>query len=94
MLSVRQLKPLKKEKLMSRAQLEKKYGISIVENGYFDRRGRYIRLYDMYSADGCCWDRGKRTIKEVAEECKVWEHSLLEIKRLSINFFGNRKKSS
>ena len=69
-------------KTMSRAQLEKRYGISIVENGYFDWRGRYIKLYDIYSADGCCWDKGKKTIKEVAEECKVWAHSLLAIKRL------------
>ena len=65
---------------MSKRSLEKKYGITIVENGYYDWRGRYVKLYDMYSADGCCWEKGLRTLKDVQNECKEWERSLLQIK--------------
>ena len=72
-------------KLMTRKQLEQKYGVTIVENGYYDCtqcNWKYIKLYDIYSADGCCWERGKRTIKAVEYECKYWAHSLLQIKKL------------
>lgn len=65
---------------MSKKSLEKKYGITIVENGYYDWKGRYIKLYDMYSADGCCWEKGLHTLKDIQNECKEWERSLLQIK--------------
>lgn len=67
--------------MMSKAKLEKKYGISIIENGYYNNHGRYVKLYDIYSADGCRWDAGFHTLKGVAEECAQWQDSLLSIKR-------------
>ena len=65
---------------MSKAELEKRYGIQIVENGYYDWKGRYVRLYDMYSADGCCWEKGLHTMTEIHNECKEWRDTLLSIK--------------
>ena len=64
---------------MSRAQLEKRYGISIVENGYYGWKG-YVRLYDIYSADGCCWDKGFRCLRDVEAECKKYADAILSIK--------------
>lgn len=65
---------------MTSKQLIDKYGIDIVENGYYDWRGNYIRLYDMYSADGCCWDKGFSTIKAISDECIRYQKELLSIK--------------
>ena len=70
---------------MSRAQLEKKYGIIIVEDGYYDWNGRYIRLYNMYSADGCPWEKGLRTVKDIEAECRTWAKTLLDIKEYVAN---------
>ena len=66
---------------MSREQLSKKYGISIVENGYYNLLGKYVKLYDIYSADGCRWETGMRNIKSVKKECEEWAYELLSIKR-------------
>ena len=65
---------------MTRKQIERKYGVKIVENGYYPFYGKYVKLYDMYSADGCRWDTGFLTIKGVEQECKKWEKELLDIK--------------
>ena len=65
---------------MTKAQLENRYGISIIENGYYNWQCRYIKLYDVYSADGCCWEKGFRTIKSIANECKKWSKEILAIK--------------
>lgn len=65
---------------MTRKQIERKYGVKIVENGYYSFYGKYVKLYDMYSADLCRWDTGFLTIKGVEQECKKWEKELLDIK--------------
>ena len=68
---------------MTRERLEKKYGIKIVKTYYYDfLRNRYTYEYTMYSADGCKWENGLRTLASVEKECKTWEHTLLEIKRI------------
>ena len=66
---------------MSKEQLEEKYGINIEENGYWNWQDKYVKLYDMYSADGCCWEKGFKTIKAVAEECRRYNKELLNIKK-------------
>jgi len=78
--------------MASTAQIKKVYGVTIVENGYYDWKGRYIKLYDMYSADGCCWDKGKHSIKEVYEECLYWSARLREIKKLCEKWDAQAKK--
>ena len=69
---------------MTRAQLKKIYGVTVVENGYYGVNG-YVRLYDMYTADGCCWDKGFRYIKGIEYECKKFDKIFLDIKEKSKN---------
>ena len=71
---------------MSKAQLCKKYGITIVENGYYNLHGKYVKLYDIYSADGCCWEKGMKSVKAIQEECEYWSENLLRIKKICKNF--------
>lgn len=59
---------------MTKKQLEEKYGVKIVEEGYWHEG------YRMYSADGCPWEKGLPTIKACENECKEWEEELLAIK--------------
>ena len=67
---------------MTKAQLEKKYGIYIEDDSYYHPLGnRFVKQYRMYAADGCQWENGLRTIKAVEAECKQWELELLSIKR-------------
>ncbi len=69
---------------MSRTQLEKKYGIKIADDSYYNPiRDKVIKLYKIYSADGCCWEKGLRTLKAVEAECKTWESQLLKIKNMA-----------
>ena len=66
---------------MTRAQLEKKYGITLADDSYVHPlNGRFVKQYKMYLADGCPWEKGLRTIKAVEKECKEWEKQLLSIK--------------
>ena len=66
---------------MTRAQIEKKYGVHITDDSFWNpRTGRYVKAYAMYSADGCRWECGMRTIAQVEAECKEWEKALLDIK--------------
>lgn len=61
-------------------RLEKKYGIKVVDDSFFDPlSGRYVKRYKMYSADGCPWENGL-TIKGLQAECREWGKALLEIK--------------
>lgn len=78
--------------MASQVQIKKVYGVTITENGYYDAKGRYVKLYDMYSADGCCWDKGKRSIKEVYEECLYWSAQLRRIKKLCEEWDAQAKK--
>lgn len=66
---------------MSRAQLEKKYGIKIADDSYINPfNGKIVKGYKMFSADGCPWENGLRTLKAVEKECKLWADQLIEIK--------------
>ena len=66
---------------MTRAQLEGKYGIKIADDSYIHPvNGRTVRAYKMFSADGCKWENGLRTLRAVEAECRQWEKQLLEIK--------------
>lgn len=65
---------------MTKAQIEKKWGVTIIDDSYFDGFDRYVKAYRMYSADGCSWENGLRTIKAVEEECRKWSDALLGIK--------------
>ena len=61
--------------------LEKKYGVNVVSEGYHynDRTGKMVETFKMYSADGCCWEKGMSR-KGVKAECEQWSKQLLEIK--------------
>ncbi len=66
---------------MNKAQLEKKYGIKIVDDSFISpMSGRYVKQYKMYSADGCPWENGLKTLVSVERECRQWEKELLAIK--------------
>lgn len=66
---------------MTKKQLEEKYGVKIVSEDYWHPlKGKFIKSYKMYSADGCPWEKGLPTIKACENECKEWEEELLTIK--------------
>lgn len=66
---------------MTRAQIEKTYGVKIVDDSFYSyRKGRYQKAYKIYSADGCKWENGLHTIKAVETECKQWATELKGIK--------------
>lgn len=65
---------------MTRAQIEKKYGVAIVDDSYYNWNGKLVKQYRIHSADGCPWENGLKTIKAVEQECKQWEQQLLAIK--------------
>ena len=66
---------------MSKAQIEKRYGVFItVEEYYNPRRQRFMKDYKVYSADACLWDKGFRTLKGVEAMCKEDSKALLDIK--------------
>lgn len=58
-----------------------KYGIIIVSEGYHYNpcKGKSIETFRLYSADGCCWEKGLSR-KDVKAECEEWAESLLKIK--------------
>lgn len=71
----------KENKDMTKRQLEIKYGVSIDWDSYWSPlRQRFVRAYKVYSADGCPWENGLRTMKDVEAECKKWADALLSIK--------------
>lgn len=66
---------------MTRKQLEKKYGVKIADDSFYNyRTGKFCKQYRLYSADGCPWEKGLLTLKAVERECKEWEKALLDIK--------------
>lgn len=67
---------------MTRAQLEKRYGIHIADDSYVNPwTGKIVKAYKMYSADGCQWENGLHTIKRVEQECIKWADALIGIKK-------------
>ena len=67
--------------MSSRAQLEKRYGIKIVDDSYFNYLGRWVKAYKYYSADGCPFSNNLKSIKAVEKDCKYWGDRLLHIKK-------------
>lgn len=65
---------------MTGRQLEGKYGIKIADDSFYTMAGTLIKAYKIYSADGCLWENGLRSIKAVEQECKQWGQQLLAIK--------------
>lgn len=66
---------------MTKKRLEEKYGVRIMSEDYWHPlKGKFIKSYKMYSADGCPWEKGLPTIKACENECKEWEEELLTIK--------------
>ena len=66
---------------MTSAQLEKKYGIAIRDDSFYNViTHRWVKMYKIFSADGCQWENGLRTIKAVEAECKRYADALLNIK--------------
>lgn len=61
--------------------IEKKYGVKVVSEGYsFNWAGnRAVETFKIYSADGCCWEKGLSR-KNVKAECERWANELLAIK--------------
>lgn len=67
--------------MMSRAQIEKRWGVRIVDDEPYWRGERLLPLYKIYSADGCTWENGLTSIKAVENECREWSDALLSIKK-------------
>ena len=61
---------------MTKKQIEKRWGVKIVEDDSWGGKG-----YKMYSADGCPWENGIRTIAGCEKECREWDAQLTAIKK-------------
>ena len=63
--------------------LEKKYGVKVVSEGYHYSiyRGKMVETFKMYSADGCCWEKGMSRGR-VKAECEEWARHLFEVKAI------------
>ena len=67
---------------MSKAQLEKRYGITITDDSYWNPfTGRFVKAYKYFSADGCPFSNNLRTLKAVEKDCLEWKDTLLNIKQ-------------
>ena len=64
---------------MTKAQIEKRFKVTIADDSYFGPTGRFVKMYKIYSADGCRWETGMKTLKAVYEECMEWKDTLLDI---------------
>ena len=66
---------------MDRYKLQKKYGIAICDDSYVNPlTGKYVKAYKIFSADGCLWEKGLRSLKAIEAECEEWKEALLKIK--------------
>ena len=59
---------------LSRKRLKEIYGVDIVYD-------HWLEEYKMYTADGCKWCNGLRTVKEAEEECKLFADTFKGIKK-------------
>ena len=65
---------------MTKRQLEQRYNIRIADDSYISPiNGRFVKAYKIYSADGCCWEKGLRNLKAVKAECEQWKTALVTI---------------
>ena len=66
---------------MTKQQLEAKYGIYIADDSYYNPiRGKFVKMYKYYSADGCLFSNGLKTLKDVEKDCREWSDTLIDIK--------------
>lgn len=66
---------------MTKRQLELKYGVHIEDDSYYNPLyGKFVKAYRMYTLDGCLWENGMHTIKDVEKQCKLYAPALLKIK--------------
>ena len=74
---------------MSKAQLEKRYGVKIYMDGnpYFKRGYEYA----VFTLDGCKWANGLPTLAVVEKMCKNDSVALLDIKRNNENLKNLKK---
>ena len=71
--------------MATKKQLEKEYGIKIVDDSYYNPySGRMVKQYRIYSADGCQWENGLKTLDAVRKECEEWATHLKAIKRTEL----------
>ena len=61
--------------------IEKKYGVKVRSEGYHYNiyAGKMVETFKLYSADGCCWEKGLSR-KGVKAECERWANDLIAIK--------------
>ena len=60
--------------------LNKKYGVTIVEDSYYNTfLDCSVTLYNIIAADGCCWEKGLSTKRAVKTECERWAEQLSRI---------------
>ena len=65
---------------MTKAQIEKTYGVKIRDDSFYNpRTGKSVKQYRIYSADGCQWENGLKSMEDVERECKEWASELKEI---------------
>ena len=75
---------------MTKAMLERTYGIQIKDDSFYSHlSGRFVKCYKYYDAEGCEWNNGLRTIKDVENDCRKWRDSLLRIKDGEIERHGH-----
>ena len=68
---------------MTREQIENKFKVVVADDSFIHPiSGRYVRMYKIYSADGCQWENGLRSLKAVYDECKEWEETLAKIAKI------------
>ena len=62
--------------------IEKKYGIEVFSEGahWNPLKGRFFTTYKIYSADGCCWEKGLSR-EGVKREVETWGDALIQIKK-------------
>ena len=63
--------------------LELKYGIEVVSEGeyYNPLNGKWTETFKIYTADGCCWEKGLSRAG-VKRECEEWADDILRIRDL------------
>ena len=70
---------------MTKVQIEKKFGVHVVDDSYYSTMlGKTVKMYKIYSADGCPWENGLRTLKDVEHECVMWESALKAIAKIAV----------
>ena len=65
---------------MTKQQIEKRFNVRIADDSYYNPfRCKFVKNYKIYSADGCCWEKGLKNLKAVEKECREWQTALATI---------------